>query len=169
MFFMIKIESYWLPLRLLDILLYPIMCLLIGGKNDSPQRTHRWNYRLLTKAETDYIDTNKAVTMMPVSASPVYWCGLPVHHLTIFMGWKEYVVLSPQIATSSESVWYVGWLREDNKAVSKLALEGPVRMLLGPQTVSFFALDSGGQQLPLNAVARGRIGQMGPYSRLPLL
>jgi hypothetical protein len=88
-------------------------------------------------------------------------------HLPIFGGWRQYIVL----AAEHHGKWHIGWSTPDQTAVSRLALNAdePVRMLLGPGSVSFFAITAEGFQIPLAMIGQGRIGDNGPHSKVTLL
>jgi len=154
-----------------DALMHPLMVLLSGAPGESPQRTHRWNYSAYSEEEQSslvgFLKKDEVVDMPANSqACTPHQFGLPFLHLPQFGGWKDYVVLEPQ----KDVEWHVGWLTDHSAGVSRLTLTGPVRMLLGPDPVMFFGVtDRTGTQLPLKKIWEGRIGDGGPFCRLPLL
>lgn len=155
--------------RILDACFKPVMRFVSGAPQESPQRTHRWNYHRLPACGIPGLTEKLHQAGMVREPgrphqSPRYWFGLPIMHLPILGGWKQYVVLE----APGTHLWYVGWWMPGFSGVSRLPIRGRVRMLLGPGTVWFFALDGNGHQLPLQVVGYGRIGDGGPFCQEPL-
>ena len=66
--------------------------------------------------------------------------------------------------------WHIGWRVSDGRlSVSLIPLTGPVRILRGPGSVEFFALESNGGQIKLQRLGRGVIGDGSKFAQLPLL
>jgi hypothetical protein len=83
-------------------------------------------------------------------------------------GWREYIVLEPFI--NVDQPWHVGWIPPDESpAVSRVQIKGPVRLLSQNGLTKFFGLNEGGVQIKIHEIGRGRIGDGGPFSQLPLL
>ena len=148
-----------------DALMLPFMLILGGSAFDAPQRTHKWNNRKLTTKEEAAINTFLTKTFKGRSkASPRFISKLPIFHMPIFGGWREYVVLSCDVHT-----WYIGWKADDVSGISRVPLTESVRVLIGPGEVSFFAVDAFSyEQAPIHHIGNGTIGTQSDYSRLPL-
>jgi hypothetical protein len=88
-------------------------------------------------------------------------------HVTIFGGWKPYVVIRPK---NIEEKWHVGWRAGNVHGVSRIVLRGPVRMLIGPGDVWFFGVrEMSDQQIEIMKIGTGEIGDHGPHSQTILL
>lgn len=153
-----------------DALMHPIMVYLLGAPGESPQRTHKWNYRSFSEDELEYLPDalkRSLVVKLPgnKNAGPAHWCGIPILHLTRFGGWKEYVVLEAY----TEHEWYAGWWTDGHVGISRVPVYGKVRLLIPPDPVIYFGVLRDGTQVPLRAVSQGRIGDGGPYRLVPLL
>lgn len=153
--------------RTLDLTLTPFMYLASGTFKEAPQRTHLWNNRRLSPQEI-----GELVPAMTVStpgnpfACPAWEYCLPMMHLPILGGWRDYVVLAP--AEAQTEAWYVGWHSGDTAGVSLLPCHWSVRVLEGPGPTTFFAVTKDGVQVPLRILGRGRIGDNGPYKHIDL-
>ena len=153
-----------------DVLMTPIMYIVAGTFSESPQRTHFWNNTKLGLRQVEHLKNEMMVACKGAGTTGVrFWLGIPLFHLPIFGGWKNYVVL--QSCDMVGRKWHVGWIAGDVAGVSRIELRGPgglVRMLIGPGDVSFFGVNEG-EQIPIRLVARGRLGDGGRYRRVPLL
>lgn len=152
-----------------DALMHPLMVYLLDAPDESPQRTHKWNYRAFTEDELEYLpDALKRTLSVKVlgdpDACPSHWYGVPRLHLTRFGGWKRYVVLEPL----EPCEWYIGWWNDGGAGLSRLPNIGMVRMLVGQSDTIFFGVTKDGIQIPLRQRALGRIGDGGPYRLVPL-
>lgn len=156
-----KVEKIGFLARVADILMVPIMYLLSGTLRESPQKTHAWNVQSLTKKQAESLDTKKMAHCKGVRAIKRWWF---LFHIPFLGGWKNYVVLHP----SYYETWYVGWKVSGVIQVSKVPLEGPVRMLIGSEDVSFFGISEDGEQNPIIIIGEGRIGDRGPHSKVQL-
>lgn len=155
----------WLA-RIADILMTPVMYVISGTLRETPQRTHRWNNTKLRPRQRVNLQTTMAVFCKGRKENVErFWFCIPRFHLPLFGGWKEYVVLQP----NSVEAWHVGWIGDDVAGVSRIKIQGPVRLLVGPKDVSFFGVNTEGVQIQLYEVARGRIGNRGEYAKIPLL
>jgi hypothetical protein len=78
------------------------------------------------------------------------------------------VALQPKLAQQGH--WFIGWTDHCTIAgVSLVPITGrKVRVLLGPDDVSFFGLDAEGYQIKVAIFGSGTIGDGGPYAQLPL-
>ena len=150
-------------------MLNPVMRILSGRAacHESPQQTHPWNHVSFDASVTSLLDPTQMADCAGIAtAKPSYWHGINRCHMPIFGGWKNYVVLE-QLGVA---VWYVGWITPTNVGVSRIPLYGPVRMLIGPQDVSFFALDTlNKRQRKIYNLGQGEIGRGGIFSMLQLL
>lgn len=100
-------------------------------------------------------------------ASERFWRRIPIFHIPIFGGWRDYVVLKPHPLNQD---WHVGWISGDVTGVTRITLHGPVRMLLGQEGTSFFGVSAdSGEQIELRRGVFGKIGSGGRYVKLPLL
>ncbi len=150
-----------------DILMTPVMYLLQGNFFESPQRTHFWNNTKLPIAELSWIDASMMVSVTSDRKAVRRWFGLvPIFHMPIFGGWKEYVVVEPVVP---QPEWYVGWIAGDVAGISHIQLNGQVRLLLGPGPAQFFGADGHGNQIPLRICGYGTLGTRSPYSGVTLL
>lgn len=154
--------------RLGDALMKPLMYLISGTLKETPQRTHKWNTQSLSQKQREKISSeNLLIIPGNPQASQRYLWFIPLFHVPLFGGWKEYVVIEPQTPNSS---WYIGWTTNDLAEVSRVPLDQGVRMLLGKEKTYFFGINSEtGKLLPLKKIATGFIGDGGPYKKLPLL
>lgn len=163
----IRIRPLGVLERFADACMVPLMYAVSGTLGEWPQRTHRWNNTRLTPTEVGHLRADRMVSCEGIpSAHPRWRLGLPFFHLPIFGGWKEYVVIAP---AGPSAPWHVGWLTSSAAGVSHIPLGGPVRMLLGPELVSFFGIDAAGVEIPLRELGRGAVGDGGPYAHIPLL
>jgi len=151
----------------LDWFLTPIMYLVQGSLRERPQQTHFWNNRRLSRAERNSLRDDLFLTLSGDPAARRRWFGpIPRFHIPLLGGWKRYVVIKPDI---DDYIWYVGWVTGDAEGVSLLPLRGPVRLLLGPDEVSFFGVDSCRRQINLRLVGEGFVGAASPdHRQIPL-
>jgi hypothetical protein len=162
----LKVRPIGWVARIADVLMVPIMYLLSGTFRERPQKTHAWNVQNLTKYEASLLDQHKMVYCEGVQKAIArsHWWSF-WFHVPIFGGWRNYVVLD----TGFTGKWHVGWRVSDmGVQISKVALVGPVRMLLGSGAVLFFGVTDDGFQLPIHRVGEGRIGDRGPHSKIQL-
>ncbi len=154
--------------RLADRLMLPLMYLLQGTLKESPQRTHRWNNRKLTKLEVDLLERSLMFTCKgDATASRRSWNKIPLFHMPIFGGWRRFVVLRPVEFCSN---WHVGWIASDDTAgVSLVPIKDQIRVTLGTSSVSFFGINAKGQQIQLEMVGAGTIGKADMFAKIPLL
>lgn len=141
------------------------MYLISGTFSESPQRTHRWNNLRLTLEQLAGLKENLMVRVNGKGGA-IPWFWIPFFHAPILGGWREYVVLAP---TEPYAFWRIGWKHAAGGGVTRLFLHGHVRMLIGPEDVSFFGLNEHGDQLPLAQIGVGRIGRGGRFIKVPLL
>lgn len=156
----------WLE-RFADVLMLPIMYIISGTFSEVPQRTHRWNNTKLHSSQVAHLVDDMRVFCFGIKSAKIrWWFKIPIFHIPIFGGWKDYVVLQP-IDASQE--WHIGWLAHDVAGISRINVRGPVRVLLGPGDVTFFGINTDGDQIQIREVMRGTIGNNGPFARTPLL
>lgn len=158
--------------KLADVALVPIMYLVSMSFVDAPQRTHFWNNTKLGPYDVVYLTQEMVVFLRAVKARKPWLAKfIPLFHMPIIGGWKQYVVLKPVHYNEEpfEGDWYIGWSTLDLIGVSRIPNKGPVRLLRGPAPVCFFAIDMDGKQLKLKKDGEGTIGKRCEFSRLPLL
>lgn len=160
----------WLA-KLGDWILVPVMYFVSGTLSETPQRTHKWNNKKLTSDEVAQLASISQFNVFVDGLTDErarFFGKLPIFHLPICGGWKNYMVFKP--CGKAHTGWHIGWIAEDASGVTKIKLNGPVRMLLGPDEVTFFGVDTKtGEQIPIQTVGTGRIGDEGPFADLPLL
>jgi len=150
-----------------DMLMLPVMYMLQGNISEIPQRTHRWNNVHLNNYQITDLQADKIEIISGHQQASRRWLGpIPLFHMPIFGGWKKFVVLQPK---SEIEEWYIGWVAFDALGISKIPLAGSVRLGLGPRQAQFFGLNSDGQQIDIDVIGEGFIGQAGEYSKIPLL
>jgi hypothetical protein len=153
--------------RFADVLMTPIMYIISGTFREAPQQTHRWNNTTLKPEQVAHLGDGKKVFCSGVASAGVrFWLSIPFFHIPLLGGWKDYVVLQP---ADTNQEWYIGWLAHDVAGVSRIRIRGPVRMLLGPGDVSFFGVNLEGDQIQLQEIGRGKIGDGGRFRNAPLL
>jgi hypothetical protein len=154
--------------RFADMMMVPVMYALQGTVKESPQRTHRWNNRKLSPEEVRKIDLNLALCMAGETGAIKRWLGIvPIFHMPIFGGWKQFVVIEP---VDFYGPWHPGWLTTDTQAgVSRLQVAGPVRLTRGPDGARLFGFSATGHQVQLREVGTGIIGNAADFSQIPLL
>lgn len=154
--------------KLFDWGMTPLMYFLSGTLEEIPQRTHFWNNRKLHPGEVVGLKERDVVIASGSGCVERWKYGFPIFHAPILGGWNEYIVLEPSINPSQS--WYVGWISNDEvSGVSRVQIKGSVRLLLGNGSTKFFGLNVGGVQIKIHEMGRGRIGDGGPFSQLPLL
>lgn len=172
---MVVRQGGWLT-RVLDILMVPIMHLIsifAGAWGESPQHTHFWNIQSLTVEEGKRLSQFGRVDCKGVKGAIVlrHWWNHILFHLPFLKkGWKQYVVLAPSVSMDGFGLkWYVGWITMGRKVqISKIPLTWSVRMLLGPNDVSFFGIDELGHQISIREIGRGSVGDGGMHRIVPL-
>ena len=149
-----------------DAVMSPVMLLVSGAPQEAPQETHFWNNQKFKLEDLDWLDSNMTACCEGVpGAVPAWRLGIPMMHVPILGGWRDYTVLE----IAKDVVWYVGWRTPRVCGVSRIPIAGNrVRALLGGEATEFFAISEYGEQLPLRSVWQGVIGAGGPFSRLPL-
>lgn len=151
--------------RTADCAMSPIMRLVSGAPTEAPQRTHRWNNVHLKEGDLDFLDETLMVSCAGMK-SRVQSHGA-ASHVTIFGGWKPYVVIRPR---NIEEKWHIGWRAGNVHGVSRIVLRGPVRVLIGPGDVWFFGVrEMSDEQIQIMKIGFGEIGDGGPHSQTPLL
>lgn len=151
-----------------DLLMVPLMY-LAQGCLEEPQQTHFWNnVKFRTVEERACFDRSTMCRVVgdPRAVARSKWSKVPLFHIPILGGWREYAVLLPKHPGIEE--WMPGWWAPDVVGVSRVRVRGAVRVLRGPKDTLFFGVDAEGRQIELRIAGYGRIGDNGPYSRLPL-
>ncbi len=158
-------ESLWQVTA--DYLMLPIMYFLQLNLFESPQRTHFWNNTKMPIQSVHWLRSDAVVSVEADTTAKRRWFGpIPLFHMPIFGGWKQYVVIAPQVP---QNEWYIGWLAGDVAGVSHITLSGSVRLLLGSGPAQFFGVNEHGEQIMLQEVGRGEVGVRSEHSALPLL
>lgn len=151
---------------LADKLMVPIMYIMQGTFLESPQRTHRWNNQHLPNHELQTLYSSGMVSHQGDQSANNMWLGwIPLFHLPLFGGWKKYLVIEPNDTTVE---WFPGWRLGSYRGFSRIPLNGPVRLLVGPESVEFFGLTKDGRQIPVTLIGEGVVGQGGEFSQVPL-
>lgn len=135
----------------------------------APQRTHPYNNQKLNGAE---VASLREADMLRIEGIPGavkrFWWKIPIFHIPLLGGWRDYVVLEPHAKLRRET-WHIGWIADDGCAgVSQIPLHGPVRVLIGKDPVRFFGLTEDGSQIRIKQIGHGRIGDGGPFRNIPL-
>lgn len=135
-----------------------------GCKLDSIQETHRWHCQ---KINPILIDHNLSVIVEGTDNSKYTnrIFPVPIFHIPILGGWKNYIVLK---AESNRSEWHIGWVHLrysegfiPRHSVHKLKLTNDkIRMLSLPKghITVFFAVSQEGSQIPLTKIGEGFLG-----------
>jgi hypothetical protein len=162
------IRAYPLIGKVADLCLWPIMRLATGSLREAPQETHAWNLIRLTDEEIGSIDRTKVFVCEADRSVPAY--RKIFFHLPVLGGWRRFIVLKPR---GPSRRYRMGWILGTPRALaqmSRLDLQGPVRLLIWPADTVFFAFDQEtGEQIPLHEVGRGTIGDGGPWQKTRLL
>lgn len=150
----------------LDAILYPVMRVL-APRSESIQRTHRWNNHHLDRSLVSTLDVAKCALVFGDQNAISRRAAADVRfHSTRLGGWKQFVVLGR--TEDHGEPWYVGWLSSSVFGVSRYRQEGYCRCLRGSDDVLFFALNEHSEQIDVTVIARGAIGDGGPYRQIPL-
>ncbi|MCX6799994.1 MAG: hypothetical protein NT091_02510 [Candidatus Falkowbacteria bacterium] len=149
-----------------DILMVPIMY-LVSGTFEKPQQTHFWNNTKLTKDNIKYLKKEQMVFCSAISVGEAWKLGLPLFHIPLFSDWKNYVAIAPVSKIKTE--WYAGWITKDLIGVSRIKLNGPVKVLVGSSDAQFFGVTKDGTQIHVNLISRGKIGSGGDYAHVKFL
>lgn len=146
----------------------PLMWVLTGP-SESPQQTAKWNSWHLSGAERSTLKPGLGVPYEgDPTAGPGWRWGIPVFRIAIVrsLGWQRYIVVEP---ADPVDMWYTGVMWDGGSFFSHIPLRGPVRLLVGPGDAVAFGVDAEGQQIPLQLVGFGELGDGGPRRKLPLL
>jgi len=170
---MIQIKPYPFVYKFFDTLLIPAMYLISGVWNEAPQETHHWNLQNIPLEQKNDIKPDLGVSLEGTYSGFLGKShGGILFHFPFIGGWKEYVVLE----AITQGPWHLGWfidgLKKDYFQYSRLTLlKSRVRALKPPidTTTLFFALNEGGEQIPLSFVGDGNIGNNGPFKNTRLL
>ena len=145
----------------------PIMYLVSGTLRESPQWTHHWNIMNFGPATFPTLNDDMTVTTDPIPEA-LPGRTLVRFHIPIFGGWRDYVVFEP----CENRAWYLGWTIGPSAGggASRILLSGPVRALRGPGSMCFFGIDADTrEQIPIKLIGKGRIGDLGEFSKVKLL
>lgn len=157
--------------KTLDILFHPIMYAIAwisGGFGESPQLTHYWNNLKLHRSlipDQSMMCLVKGIPEKVRKQGNIFLNAL--FHLPFLGGGKNYVVVSP--VNIPEGGWYAGWHNKYVHGVSRILVHTPVRLLIGRDDCNFMGFDSEGNQILVRVVFQGKIGDDGPFRKLPLL
>ncbi len=152
----------------LDEYMKPVMYLLSGTLSESPQETHPWNRHSLAKDDVRLLQESHMVRCGKMFGRARWFGWVPVFHIPVIGGWRDYFVIVPRKELREGEVWYAGWIADDVIGVSQIPLTGPVRLLRGSVDARFFGLDTDGNQISVQLIGTGRIGDGGPFSQVPL-
>jgi hypothetical protein len=154
----------------LDGSLRPVMRFVAGPNAwlEEPQQTHYWNNLKFSVVPPEIRRDAIQVAGDPTASSRWKWGFVPLFHLPIIGGWRNYVVLDP--VSQYRYGWHPGWITGDACGCSRVLIDGPVRLLRGPEDATFFGVTAQhGEPLSLRIIGYGRIGDGGPYCQMPLL
>lgn len=164
----LNVELPGFPGLLADMAMVPLMYFLSGTWKEAPQETHFWNCTHLKRVEVNHLDPGKMVYHggNPSTSRRTHF-GIPIAHMPLFGGWRDYIVLEP---SEYGRDWHIGWICEDNViGVSRIPLLGAVRMLIGPGGVFFFGVTmEDGTQIPIREAGDGQIGDGGEWANIKL-
>jgi hypothetical protein len=153
--------------KILDAVLLPVMYLVSGTLSERPQQSHTWNFVSIPTEHQSRITQAELYTPTPVQSTQKWLFGFfPIFHIPLLGGWKHYHVLRPK---TYDGVWHIAYTAGDIREYSLIPLTTPVRMLIGPDSVSFFGIDEAGNYIPVEKIGEGRIGDGGEFTHLPLL
>ena len=120
--------------RLADTLMKPVMFVLQGNFTEVPQRTHRWNNQHLNNYNVSQLKASQIIIVPGDPEAKQRWFGfIPLFHMPLFGGWTKFVVIKP---VDEVAEWYIGWVAYDALGLSKIPLQGAVRVCVGPSKVS---------------------------------
>jgi hypothetical protein len=154
--------------RLADKMFKPFMYLVAGTIWEAPQGTHFWNNQKIGSDVTQQLDYGDMVINCDSDTSihKRRFLHIPIFHIPILGGWRDYLVIEP---SESQSKWYIGWVG-DESGISRIPITGNfVRVLVGSQDAIFFGINERGEQIKLFPTPmRGRIGEGGSFADVPL-
>lgn len=164
----LKIYKQGLIGRIADYIMMPIMYLLQGSIQESPQRTHYWNNLSLNIDQLKHLDDRSMISAKEDFGAHDRWLAfIPIFHIPLFGGWKHYVLIEPSV---KQEEWFVGWVAGDLAGMSRVPLTGSVRMLRGSSPVQWFGVDGNGNQIDLQRVEDGMVGNVPTkHRKVPLL
>lgn len=165
---MLKVYPQGLISKIADYIMMPCMYALQGSVSESPQRTHFWNNLKLTAEDVRFLETEGMVSVAADQKAISRWffAVIPIFHMPIFGGWKEYVVVCPVV---SQNAWFVGWIADDVIGVSQIPLTSGVRLLINNGSVQFFGVNEHGNQIYLEETGRGIVGKASvSHNTIPL-
>ncbi len=152
--------------RWVDTLFEPVMRYISSGApEEMPQRTHRWNNHHLKEEKVAHL---KSGWMAAHSGDPNASSAPHIlAHLTRYGGWDHYLVLSPK--TEENCSWHIGWQWSGGAGVSRVPVEGPVRVLVGPKPTKWFGINAETHtQIPIQQIGKGKIGRNKEFFKIPL-
>lgn len=159
----IPVQPLGLVEKTADLLLWPFAKYsreLRGLDDESPPRTHFWNNVRLAEEEVAHLNPYKMVKYV---GNPQ---ARPLNGFWRHLRWNHFVVVEP-VATS-EVKWHLGWISDKDIGVSRIVLQGEGRCLIGPSNGQVFGLDLLGQQICIQEVGLGVLGDR-KYPDVPLL
>jgi hypothetical protein len=173
---MIKVKELPISASIADHTMWPLMFVLGGWRRDSVHETHCWHNQVIDKSE---INSSLSVVVTGdddrTGVKTNHVLPLPLFHIPILGGWRNYVVLQVQ---SDARYWHVGWIHRACTPGSRLLatvqrlriVDRKVKVLTQAVgfVTEFFALDPVGGQLPLSVVDNGILGDM-KYPSIKLL
>jgi len=149
------VPTLWWGFRFLDVFLTPFMWIFNKCRMEKPQETHPWH---CTSWE---MNLNKEICVCVSGGYERKFRFSPLFHIPLFgTGWEKYIVIRP---IDYKGDWYVGWKalgsnRKEEINLLALKLGEPVRVLISKGEVTFFALNPQGEQIKLQQVGKGRLG-----------
>jgi len=137
-----------------------------GGFRESPQLTHYWNNLKLKRNDYDLSLMCKVAGIPEKVQAQGNIFKNALFHIPFLGGSKNYVVVGPLDPSKG---WYAGWYNEHVNGVSRILVTKPVRLLIGRDDINFTGFDSEGRQILVRIIWYGKIGDAGPFCKLPLL
>ena len=150
------------------------MRLLSGVPEEEPQRTHRWNNHHLPETAVAHLKSEWMVSHPGNPAArtlPLLPFAHALAHVQKWGGWPTYLVLQP---LDPSHTWYVGWRWQGGAGVSRVAVRGSLRVLVGPNFAEWFGIGAANYvkdfQIPIEKVGEGEVADDDSvqWSHLPL-
>jgi hypothetical protein len=143
---------------------------LLGVPEEGLQVTHRWNNHHLHEKDVSHLYSDWMASHPGdpnARKMPKFPFAHALAHSTRYGGWQRYLVLDT--VSSAEEEWYVGWRWQGGQGVSRIAIQGPRRVLIGPGSTEWFGISAfDNSQTPIRIIGGGIVGDGGEYSKLPI-
>ncbi|MEX0917726.1 MAG: hypothetical protein WDZ93_01065 [Candidatus Paceibacterota bacterium] len=141
--------------------MYILMLVRADTLNEFRCRAYPWNFKKFSKKPLASLDGGSMVRYTDNRRASRF--PKVIRHLT----WNRYYVLVPKGVRNGS--WFIGRRYADGSGnVSKVPLEGPVRVPVKGEGIEFFAVSANGNQLPLQKIGEGKLGDCGCFRQMPL-